>query len=257
MRHLMLGIAAALALGVASAVPAAAEQQVRIGTEADYAPFEWKGPDGKLHGMEIELGDVLCQRAKLSCQWVNMDFDSMIAALGAHQIDAVLSQMSITPAREEKVAFTNPITQAPPRFVAAKDSGITDNLDSLKGKTVGVQSGTTHEVFAKTKLAQLCTIKVYQTQDQAFQDLKAGRIDVTLADSTIEYDWMRKEGKGFEYVGPALDDPEIFGTGTGIALRKSDTALREKFNAALAEVKQDGTFKKINDEYFPFSIMAK
>ena len=260
MKHWLFGLLAAAGIAAAAQVhPAFAQGDVvRIATEADYAPFEYKDASGKLKGFEIELGDAMCAAAHLKCEWVNMDFDSMIAALGAHKIDAVLSQMSITPAREEKVAFTNGITLAPARFVAPKGSNITDDPATLKGKVLGVQSGTTHETYARQKLGGIVDIKVYQGQDEAFQDLKAGRIDATLADSTIEYDWLQKDGKGdFQYVGKALDDPTIFGTGTGIAVRKDDTKLLSELNAALAEVKTDGTFQKINAEYFPFNIEAK
>ncbi len=260
MKHWFLGLLAAS--GIAAAVPLSAAQAqgdvVRIATEADYAPFEYKDASGQLKGFEIELGSAMCAAAHLKCQWVNMDFDSMIAALNAHKVDAILSQMSITPEREKKVAFTNAITLAPARFVAAKGSTITDDPATLKGKILGVQSGTTHETYARQKLGGIVDIKVYQGQDEAFQDLKAGRIDATLADSTIEFDWLQKDGKSdYQYVGKPLDDPAIFGSGTGIAVRKDDTKLLSELNAALAETKKDGTFQKINAEYFPFTIEAK
>lgn len=250
----LAGAVAAAPLGAARA----AGDVVRIATEADYAPFEYKDASGKLKGFEIELGDAMCAKAHLKCEWVNMDFDSMIAALDAHKVDAVLSQMSITPERAQKVAFTNPVTLAPARFVAAKGSKITDDPSTLKGKTIGVQSGTTHENYVRQKLAGIADVKVYQGQDEAFQDLKSGRVDATLADSTIEYDWLQKDGKGeFDYVGKPLEDPAIFGTGTGIAVRKDDAKLLSTLNTALAEVKKDGTFQKINAAYFPFTIEAK
>ena len=260
MKQWFLSVLAAAGMVAAAQVGAnaASSDTVRIATEADYAPFEFKDASGKLQGFEIELGNAMCAKAHLKCEWVNMDFDSMIAALGAHKVDAILSQMSITPDREKKVDFTNAITLAPARFVAAKGSKITDDPQSLKGKVVGVQSGTTHENYLKQKLAGIVDVKVYQGQDEAFQDLKAGRIDATLADSTIEYDWLQKDGKdGYDYVGKPLEDPAIFGSGTGIAVRKGDTKLISAFNTALAGLEKDGTFQKINKEYFPFSIEAK
>jgi lysine-arginine-ornithine-binding protein len=260
MRQWLLSALAAAGLVAATHVGAhaAGSDTVRIATEADYAPFEYKDSSGKLQGFEIELGNALCAKAQIKCEWVNMDFDSMIAALGAHKVDAILSQMSITPDRAKKVDFTNAITLAPARFVAAKGSKITEDPQSLKGKVLGVQSGTTHETYARQKLGGIVDIKVYQGQDEAFQDLKAGRIDATLADSTIEYDWLQKDGKdGYEYVGKPLEDPAIFGSGTGIAVRKGDTKLLNTLNTAFAGLKKDGTFQKINAEYFPFSIEAK
>lgn len=262
MKSWILGAMTAIALVAGTQVTAAQAQEktVRIGTEADYAPFEFKDASGQLKGYEIELGDLLCQRAKLKCEWVNMDFDSMIAALNAHKIDAVISQMSITDERKKSVAFSDQVTIAPARFVAKTNSGITDDTATLKGKTVGVQSGTTHETYANEKLKPAgVKVTVYQSQDQAYLDLIAGRIDATLADQTVEYDWIQKTGKaqGYDYVGKPLLDTAIFGNGTGIAFRKSDTQLLAAFNKALAGVKADGSFKKINDEYFPFNIIGK
>jgi lysine/arginine/ornithine transport system substrate-binding protein len=250
----LLALLAALVL-----LPAAVgAQPVRIGTEADYAPFESRGPDGRLTGFEIELGEALCARAKLDCRWVNMDFDGMIPALKAHQIDAILSQMSVTPERAREVAFTNPVTRAQAQFVAAKDSGITGDPASLSGKTLGVQSGTTHEAYARRRLGPGVEVKVYQSQEQAFADLLAGRIDATLADQAIGYYWLSKAGRTCcAAVGKPIDDPEIFGNGTAIALRPEDAALRTALNRALAAILADGTYGRINARYFPFSIAPR
>ncbi len=255
MKTLMIGLMAVAALaGTASAQ----DKVVRIGTEAAYAPFEYKDDSGTLKGYEIDLGNALCASAKLKCEWVNADFDSLIPALNAHKIDAILSQMSITDDRKKAVDFSNQVTVAPAQFVAKTGSGITDDPSTLKSKTVAVQSGTTHEKYLGEKLSGVVTAKVYQNQDDAFLDVENGRADATLADATIEYDWLQKTGKakGFAYAGKPLFDPAIFGDGTGIAVRKGDTALLEAFNKALVAVTQDGTFKKINDAYFPFDIMG-
>ena len=255
MRKLVCGLVAAVAL---TSVAYAQDKTVKIGTEAAYAPFEFKDDKGELKGYEIELGIALCAAAKLKCEWVNADFDSLIPALNAHKIDAILSQMSITDERKKAVDFTNQVTVAPARFVAKAGSGITDDPASLKGKTIAVQSGTTHERYLNEKLKGVVTPKVYQSQDEAFLDVENGRADATLADATIEYDWLQKTGKakGFDYAGKPLLDREIFGDGTGIAVRKGDTALRDSFDKALVAVTKDGTFKKINDKYFPFDIMG-
>lgn len=237
----------------------AADKVVRIGTEADYAPFEYKDADGKLQGFEIELGDKMCAIAKLKCEWVNMDFDAMIPALEANKIDAVLSQMSITDERKKSVDFTDVVTIAPASFVAKKGSGITDDPATLKGKTIGVQSGTTHETYLNQKLKDVVNVKVYQGQDEAYLDLQAGRIDATLADKTVEWDWLQKTGQkdGFDYAGKTLNDLAIYGVGTGIAVRKGDAELRNAFNKALAETLKDGFYKTVNAKYFPFPIAGK
>ena len=231
-------------------------QTLRIGTEPDYAPFEFKDASGTLKGFEIELGQAICRRAALDCQYVSMDFDGLIPALEAHKIDAALSQISVTPARKAAILFTDPLTSVQAQFIAAKNAAITADPASLQGKTIGVQSGTTHETYANTKLKTLVTIKVYETQDEMFQDLEAGRIDASLQDRTVGFDWLAKTGTkdGYAFAGPPIDDPTIFGAGTAIGLRQTDTALATKLNTAIKAVQADGTYAKINAEYFPFSV---
>ena len=255
----MLFRSALVAALIAPGVGAACAETVRIGTEPDYPPFEFKDASGTLKGFEIELGDAICKRAALDCHYVSMDFDGLIPALAAHTIDAALSQISVTPAREKAVLFTDPLTSVGAQFIAATASAITEEPATLQGKTVGVQSGTTHESYAELKLRDLATIKVYQTQDEAFQDLEAGRIDASLQDRTVGYDWLRKTGTkdGYAFAGKPIDDPAIFGAGTAIGLRQTDGSLAAKFNAAMKAVRADGTYAMINAEYFPFSVAPK
>jgi lysine-arginine-ornithine-binding protein len=231
----------------------AAAETLRIGVEADNAPFESVGPDGALHGFDIDLGNAMCRQAKVSCQWVNMDFDGMIAALNDHRIDAVMSEMSVTPERAGRVLFTEPVTRTGAVLVAADGSGISDDPKTLAGKTLAVQSGTTHERYARAKLAPATDVTVYQSQLQAFQDLTAGRADATLCDEGAAYDWI-KRNPGYHMAGPPIEDPAIFGTGTAMALRQGDTADAAMMNAAFDALIKNGTYARINKAYFPFSV---
>jgi putative lysine/arginine/ornithine/histidine/octopine transport system substrate-binding protein len=249
-----LCVGAALLASVAHA-----EQVVRVGTLADYAPFEYKDASGKLQGMEIDIGRKMCEDMKVKCQWVTMDFDALIPALKAKQIDAVLAQMSKTPEREQSVDFTRIFTTAPVQFVAKQGSGITDSPATLRGKTIGVQTASTHESWLRRRLPASqsgINVKVYQTLDEAWLDLEAGRIDAVLADNTVAYDWLTKTGKkeGFDFVGKPIADAEIFGEGTAIAVRKGDAPLKAQFDKGIAQVQADGTFSTVNKRYFPFSI---
>lgn len=245
---------AVLLLAGAAPRAALAADAIRIGTEADDAPFGSIGPDGKLFGFDIDLGNAICARAKLSCTWVNMDFDGLIPALDAHRIDAAMSQISVTPEREKRVLFTAPVSRTDAALIAMTGSGITDDPASMKGKTIGVQSGTTHEVYAKSVLAKFAEVKVYQTQLLAFQDLLAGRIDATLCDQGAGYEWLKAHSGTFAFAGAPISDPAVFGSGTAIALRRGDEALKTRLERALVELYGDGTYSRINAKYFPFSI---
>ncbi|MES2945026.1 MAG: transporter substrate-binding domain-containing protein, partial [Pseudomonadota bacterium] len=145
-------LSALIAGSLLLAFNAQAEQVVKIGTLSDYAPFEYKDASGKLMGMEIELGKAMCKIMNAKCEYVTMDFDALIPALKAKKIDAVLAQMSITDERKKVVDFTDLFTLAPVQYVTKLGAGITENPTTLKGKIVGVQSGTTHESYLKTRL---------------------------------------------------------------------------------------------------------
>ncbi|MEX4004863.1 transporter substrate-binding domain-containing protein [Paraburkholderia sp. EG285A] len=234
---------------------AGAAETVRIGTVLDQAPFEYRDSNGQVAGLEVTLGNKMCEVMHVKCQWVTMDFDALIPALKAKKVDAVYAQMSITKEREKSVDFTNPITSAQVQYVAKVGSGITDDPATLKGKTVGVQSGSIQEDYMHKRLPDV-SVKVYQTVNEAYLDLLANRIDAVFDDKSAEYDWITKEGKraGFDYAGKPVVDNEILGPGTGIAVRKGDEHLLASFNSAIRQMVSDGTFSRESAKYFPFSI---
>lgn len=231
-------------------------KEVKIGVEGAYPPFSMVDKDGKLQGFEIDIAYALCDAMKVKCTLVKQDFDALIPALLARRIDAIIASMSITEERKQKVDFTNKYYQTPAKFVRKKGSGIEITKQGLKGKTVGVQQATTHDTYLTDNYGDVVTIKRYTTLDQAYLDMAAGRLDLLLGDSVpIKDAFLSKPaGKDFEFVGPDLTDPKWFGEGIGIAVRKQDDDLREKFNKAIDAIRADGTYQKIQDKYFDFDI---
>jgi lysine-arginine-ornithine-binding protein len=252
-------VAAALAALVAG--PAAAKEwtTVRIATEGAYAPFNYKDSSGKLVGFEVDLAEALCKAADVKCQIVAQDWDGIIPGLLAKKYDAIMASMSITPERQKSIAFSDKYYKTPARFVAKKGSGVEISKQGLKGKTVGVQRATIHANYIKDNYGGVAQVKEYDTQENANLDLAAGRLDAILADSIVMlYGFLKTpEGKNFEYVGPELTDPKWFGDGVGVGTRKEDKDLVQRFNRAIQKVRADGTYKKINDKYFPFDVYGK
>ena len=115
-----------------------------------YPPFESKGADGKVVGFDVDLGNEICRRMNAKCVWIENDFDGMIPALKARKFDGVLSSMSMTPARQEQIAFSAKLFNTPTRLVTKKGTGLMPTAESLKGKSVGVEQGTIQETYAKT-----------------------------------------------------------------------------------------------------------
>lgn len=254
MKKLAVSIALALA---ATGVSAKDWKEIRFGTDATYPPFDYKSTSGELIGFDVDLGKALCARMQAKCVWVENSYDSIIPALKAKKFDAILSSMTVTEARSKEIAFTDKIYNTPTRLVAKKGSGILPTAASLKGKRVGVLQGTIHEVYAKAHWESAgVTVVPYQGQDQVYQDLIAGRLDAALQDAVqAEQGFLKAPmGRDFIFVGPVLVDPKTLGAGKAIGLRKEDADLKLAINKALASIIKDGTYKKLEQKYFSFSI---
>ena len=246
----LAGVTAALFIAGAQAQTA-----LRIGVEGAYPPFSEIGTDGKLKGFDFDIANALCERLKRPCQMVQAEFDAMIPALQARKFDAIVASMSITPERKKNVDFTVKYYQTPARFILRDDNKLEISPAGLKGKKIGVQRTTIHDRFASATFKQSEIVR-YAKQDEVFLDMKSGRIDATLVDSVAGDQGFLKTaaGKGYAFFGPDYTDPAFFGEGAGIAVRKGDNALREQLNAAIAAMRADGSYKKIQDKYFAFDV---
>lgn len=253
MKKLALTALAALMLS-----GAAMAETVKVGIAAEpYPPFASPDASGKWTGWEVDLIGAVCKAAEMECEIVPVAWDGIIPALTAGQIDAIMASMSITEERLKTIDFSNKYYNTPTVIVAAKGGDIAATPEGLAGKILGVQVSTIHEAYAQKHFAgSVAEIKVYQTQDEANQDLVAGRIDATQADS-IALDAFLASAEGAaccEVKGAVADDPDVLGLGVGVGLRKGEDALKEKFNAGIAKVLEDGTYEAISKPYFASSI---
>ena len=245
----------AIVAAVAVTSPAIAADPLRIGVEGAYPPFSYVEADGKLAGFDIDIANALCAAMDRQCEMVQQEWDGMIPALKANKFDAIVASMSITEERKRQVDFTNKYYQTPARVVAHKGADFADTDDGLAGKRLGVQRGTTHQCYAE-KMFPKAELVLYGTQEEVFKDLAIGRLDAELSDSLIAKEGFldKPEGADFDFLGGDHLDVECYGEGVGIAVRKGDDALREALNAAILKIREDGTYKTINDKYFPFDI---
>ncbi|MFC3532886.1 ABC transporter substrate-binding protein [Vogesella facilis] len=254
MKKLAISVVLALA---ASGAYAKDWTVIRFGVNPSYAPFESKASSGKLVGLDIDLGNAICAQLKAKCEWVENAWDGIIPALKAKKFDAILSSMSVTEKRLAQIDFSDKIYRSPARLVAKKGVGILPTVEGLNGKRVGVEQGSTQEVYAKTYWEPKgVTVVAYQNQDLVYQDLLAGRLDAALQDSVqAEVGFLKSpEGRDYAFAGPALRDTKTLGIGAAIGLRKEDIELKKAINGALVEIHKSGTFDKIQKKYFSFDI---
>ncbi|OIQ46206.1 MAG: amino acid ABC transporter [Roseobacter sp. MedPE-SW] len=247
-------LATGLTLATLTAGTAQADQ-VKIGIAAEpYPPFASLDSSGTWVGWEIEVIDAVCAAAELDCVLTPVAWDGIIPSLTGQQIDAIMASMSITEERLKTIDFSDAYYNTPAVIVADKSMDIAPTPESLDGKIVGIQASTIHQAYAQ-EYFKGAEIRVYQTQDEANQDLFAGRIDATQADSIAMADFVGTEaGDCCEIKGAVADDPAILGRGVGVGLRKGDDALREALNAGIAKILADGTHAEITARYFSASI---
>jgi lysine-arginine-ornithine-binding protein len=243
----------ALMLGLVGNSALAAD--LRVGVEGAYPPFSWKEADGTLKGFDIEIAEAVCAQLGRKCVLVEQDWDGMIPALQARKFDTIIASMSITEERKKQVDFTIKYYNTPAKFVAKKGSGLKISKAGLKGKRIGLQRGTTHQCFME-KMYPEAELVLYGTQEEVFQDLAIGRIDAQFSDSIAADDGFLKTdaGKDFEFTGGDQHDEQCHGPGAGMAVRKSDTALRDDLNRAIKAIRANGTYQKINAKYFDYDI---
>ncbi|MCP4494045.1 MAG: transporter substrate-binding domain-containing protein [Gammaproteobacteria bacterium] len=230
-------------------------EKLRVGVEGAYPPFSWKEPDGTLQGFDIDFAREVCKRLQRECVLVEQEWDGMIPALLSRKFDTIIASMSVTDERKKKVDFTVKYYNTPGAVVAKNNPGFGQTKAGLKGKRLGVQRATIYQCTAE-KIFPDAELVLYATQEEVFQDLAAGRLDAQLSDSlqSLEGFLTQEAGKGFSFLGEMIYDDECMGTGAGFAVRKQDTLLRDSLSAVIKSIRDDGTYKKLNDKYFDVDI---
>src|SRR5262245_34646548 len=231
--------------------------ELKFGVAAEpYPPFESKDASGKWIGWEIDLMNAVCKHLKEDCKIVEVAWDGIIPALTSKQIDVIWSSMSITPERRKVIDFTSKYYRTPSVMIGAKDGDKEISPEHLRGKIIGVQVATIHQNYVEKYYNKGSTIKTYQTQDEANQDLAAGRLDYVLADAITLDAFLRTETGAdcCELKGKVPDDREIRGEGAAGGVRKEDGELKSRLNAAIKAVRESGEYDAITAKYFNFDI---
>ena len=239
------------AFGLTAAGPALA---LNLCVEGAYPPFSETADDGSIVGFDIDIGQALCAEMGETCELVKVDWDGMIPALLEKKCDAIVASMSATEERKQVIDFSDKYYQVPNRFVGPADAGLTDTPEGMAGKLVGVQRGTIHQNYMEAKYPDT-ELRLYGTHDEMLLDLQAGRVDAVMSEVMAEGEFLElPAGEGFAFIGGDHLDPAIHGTGVGVGVRKEDTELRDRFSAAIAAIREDGTYQPIADKYFDFDV---
>ena len=230
MKNLILTTAAvALTAGMAMAD---GHSVVRMGTEGAYAPWNFINDDGEVDGFERELGDELCVRAELTCEWVVNEWDSIIPNLVSGNYDTIIAGMSITDERDEVIDFTNEYTPADPTSFLA----LSLDVDPAGG-VVAAQTGTIQAAYIAE---QGWTLVEFATPEETLAAVRGGEADAVFADKSFLLGAL--EGQS-ELV--MLEQEVQIGGGVGMGIRESDNELRDAFNVAIQSMKDDGSLNEL------------
>jgi len=246
---------------------------IKIGTEGAYPPWNAKDESGKLIGFEVELANFLCIYMEADCTIVEQDWDGMIPGLVMRKYDAIMAGMSITDERMKTINFSQGYADEVASLAVMKGSSLEGmntpkaiNLSAgggdvkkalktltaaLAGKTIGVQTATIHQNFLESGDVGSIKIKTYKTQDEVNLDLAAGRIDAALAAAVAFTDYAEKSGKPVVLVGPTFSGG-AFGNGVGVGIRKDDTDLLKRFNKAIDVARKNGKISELAIKWFGF-----
>ena len=254
--------------------------KIKIATEGDYPPWNYKDASGNLVGFEIELAKELCTRMNAACEIIPQKWRGIIKGLNAGKYDAIMAAMSITEDRKKSVKFSRNYAGTPNVFVVRKDNPLANfhtdlkqltlndinpaeqaALDAIfkafKGKIIGVQVATTHSKFADRYMGDHAEIRIYDFQHTIDLDLYQGRLDAVIGDFAYWQPLIKSEqGKEYRIVGPHMSGGP-FGEGVGVAVRKKDQDLADMFSRAIEEAIKDGTIKKLAVQWFGYDASAK
>ena len=226
--------------------------------DATYAPFESVDPQGKIVGFEVDYANALCAKMKVTCTFQNQDWDGIIPALLGGKFDVVISSMNLTPARAKRVLFSDVYYATPPVWVTTKDNKNDDvSPAALKGKMLGTQSSTTFANYLDKNYKGF-EVKLYPGGDEPLADLANGRLDYVVLELLVTEKFRSRRTRAAAASSRKIPrDPEIFGPGVAAAMRPDETDLKTKFDAAIREAAADGTFDKIQKQYFKVDISPK
>jgi len=219
---------------------AMAQDVVRIGTEGAYPPWNFINDANEIVGFEIDLGNEICARAELTCEWVLNDWDTIIPNLVAGNYDVIMAGMSITEARSQVISFTtNYLPSDPSAYMAL--AGTDESV--IDSGVIAVQSNTVQAGLVADGTADGLE---FPTPDETISAVRNGEADAVLADKNFLMPYVNDSNGELVFIG----DDFYPGSGTGAGIRQSDNELRETFTRVIDEMKEDGSLNAMIEEWF-------
>lgn len=222
---------------------------LRMGTNATFPPYEFVGDDGNVQGIDADIAAAIADKLGMKLEITDMEFDSLIPALQSDTIDVALAGMTVTPDRQENVDFSDSYAKGV-QVIIVKDGSDIASPDDLEGKSIGVQTGTTGDIYCTDDYGQE-NVKQFNNGPLAVAALVNGQIDCVVIDQEPAKNYVAANS-GLKILDTAYADEDY-----AIAIKKGNTELLDKVNGALKELKDDGTLQSIVDKYISADSAAQ
>lgn len=229
--------------------------KITVATEGNYPPFNYLDRKGLPAGFEMDLAQEACQRMNAECTFVAAKWDELVPGLLDKKFDIVMASLEVNNERRRRLGLSRRYYLSPGAFIAAKGQPFDGPPTLLRNKKIGVQKDSTHADWLDKSFRRSAQIKRFPSMAAALEALTKDEVDAVFGDKVQLWLWSQKpEGNCCEVMGQDIKDTQTLGVGVSAGLRREDIKLRDAFNKALGDMIGDGTFKKLNAKYFPFSL---
>lgn len=212
-----------------------------MSTNAEFPPYEYHD-GGEIVGIDVEIAQAIAEKMGMELEIEDVAFDSIIPEITSGKADMGLAGITITEDRKISVDFSDTYAKASQMIIVKEDSAIA-GPDDLKGVVVGVQLGTTGDIYVSDLEAEGTTVERYNKGFEAVQALSQGKIDAVVIDGEPAKTFVA-ETEGIKMLDEAFTEEEY-----AIAVKKGNTELLDKINGALAELKSEGVLDEIVAKY--------
>ncbi|MBU6491391.1 MAG: transporter substrate-binding domain-containing protein [Burkholderiales bacterium] len=218
---------------------------LRIGLEGTYPPFDYRGPDGKLEGFDVDVAKAVAAKLGVKPQFITTEWSGIIAGLQAGKFDVIVNQVAITPQRQQVLDFSQPYAYSAAQLIQRKDDTRQfKSLEDLKGKKLGVSLGSNYNQLANSVPG--IDVKTYPGAPEYLRDLADKRLDAALNDRLM-LAYLIKTSQLPLRAGALVKGG---GEAVGIPFRKGNPEFAKAIDTALSSLKQDGTLKKLSLHWF-------
>ncbi len=226
---------------------------IRFLTTPDFPPLNYRSANGELVGFHIDLAQAICEALEAACTIQSWPWEQAPDALLDNQGDALIAGLAITSETGMRFDFSQIYLMFPGRFVVGNADLNEFNPKALEGRVISVRGGSGHDVFASRYLSGVQLAR-FETELEALQAVEAGGVYAYFGDAMRASFWLNENPDCCAFAEEAYFRPDLFGEGLAIAFPANQNLVRRAVNAALVQLKRNGTLDELYLRWFPIGF---